>query len=46
MPADIKLDIAMDQTKFIKDSITEVEETLMIALVLVVLIIYLFFRIG
>ena len=44
MPADIKLDIAMDQTKFIKDSITEVEETLLIALVLVVLIIYLFFR--
>lgn len=44
MPADIKLGIAMDQTKFIKDSITEVEETLMIALGLVVLIIYLFFR--
>src|SRR5215204_2860638 len=44
MPADIKLGIAMDQTKFIKDSITEVEETLMIALALVVLIIYLFFR--
>jgi multidrug efflux pump len=44
MPSDIKLDIAMDQTKFIKDSITEVEETLIVALILVVLIIYLFFR--
>ena len=44
VPVDIKLDIAMDQTKFIKDSITEVEETLMISLILVVLIIYLFFR--
>lgn len=44
MPADIKLDIALDQTKFIKNSILEVEETLLIAFVLVVLIIYLFFR--
>lgn len=44
MPEDIKLDIALDQTKFIKNSILEVEETLLIAFVLVVLIIYLFFR--
>lgn len=44
MPSDIKLDIAMDQTQFIKRSITEVEETLLIAIILVVLIIYLFFR--
>ncbi len=44
MPSDIKLDIALDQTKFIKNSITEVEETLLISFVLVVLIIYLFFR--
>ncbi|WEK34671.1 MAG: efflux RND transporter permease subunit [Candidatus Pseudobacter hemicellulosilyticus] len=44
VPADIKLDIAMDQTRFIKMSISEVEETLIIALILVVLIIYLFFR--
>ena len=34
----------MDQTKFIKRSISEVEETLLIALGLVILIIYLFFR--
>jgi multidrug efflux pump len=44
VPSDIKLDIALDQTKFIKNSISEVEETLIIAFVLVVLIIYLFFR--
>ena len=44
VPSDIKLDIALDQTKFIKNSITEVQETLIIALILVVLIIYLFFR--
>ena len=44
VPADIKLDIALDQTKFIKRSILEVKETLIIAFILVVLIIYLFFR--
>ena len=44
VPSDIKLDIALDQTRFIKNSITEVQETLIIALILVVLIIYLFFR--
>lgn len=44
VPADISLNIAMDQTRFIKQSISEVEETLIIALILVVLIIYLFFR--
>jgi multidrug efflux pump len=44
VPADIKLDIALDQTKYIKRSISEVKETLMIALALVIIIIYLFFR--
>lgn len=44
MPEDIKLDVSTDQTKFIKRSISEVEETLLISFVLVVLIIYLFFR--
>ena len=44
VPADISLNIALDQTKFIKKSISEVKETLIIALVLVILIIYLFFR--
>lgn len=44
IPSDIKLDIAMDQTEYIKRSITEVQETLFIAIALVILIIYLFFR--
>ena len=44
MPADITLDVSTDQTKFIKRSISEVEETLFISFLLVVLIIYLFFR--
>ncbi|PZR40903.1 MAG: acriflavin resistance protein [Azospira oryzae] len=44
MPADITLDVSTDQTKFIKRSISEVEETLIISFLLVVLIIYLFFR--
>jgi multidrug efflux pump len=44
MPEDIHFNIALDNTKFIKKSILEVEETLMIAFLLVVMIIYLFFR--
>src|SRR5688572_6088280 len=40
MPQDITLNIALDQTKFIKRSISEVEETLLISLVLVILIIF------
>jgi multidrug efflux pump len=44
VPEDISLNIAMDQTVFIKRSISEVEETLIISFLLVVLIIYLFFR--
>lgn len=44
VPEDIKLNIALDQTKFIKKSILEVQETLMISFLLVVMIIYVFFR--
>ncbi|HEY4652622.1 MAG TPA: efflux RND transporter permease subunit [Pontibacter sp.] len=44
LPEDITLNIAMDNTIFIKQSVTEVAETILIALVLVILIIYLFFR--
>lgn len=44
VPADIKLDIGMDQTQFVRNSISEVEETLVLAFGLVVLIIFLFFR--
>jgi len=44
IPEDVKIKIGLDQTKFIKKSILEVQETLMIAFLLVVIIIYLFFR--
>ncbi len=44
LPADFKLNIAIDNTVFIKKSVTEVAETLLISIVLVILIIYLFFR--
>lgn len=44
VPEDIELNIAMDTTKFVRQSIIEVQETLLIAILLVVIIIYLFFR--
>ena len=44
LPKDFKLDIALDNTIFIQRSVTEVAETLLISLTLVILIIYLFFR--
>lgn len=44
IPADIKLDIALDNTRFVRTSIHEVAETLIIAFLLVVFIIFLFFR--
>ncbi|MCC8426571.1 efflux RND transporter permease subunit [Mucilaginibacter sp. UR6-11] len=44
LPADIHVKVLLDNTKFINQSITEVEETLAISFILVVIIIYLFFR--
>jgi multidrug efflux pump len=44
IPDDYKLDVALDNTRFIKQSVKEVQETLLIAIILVILIIYLFFR--
>jgi multidrug efflux pump len=44
VPEDIVLNIGMDQTVFIRGAILEVEETLLISFLLVVLVIYLFFR--
>lgn len=44
LPADFKLNIAIDNTLFVKKAVLEVAETLLIAIILVVLIIYLFFR--
>ncbi len=44
LPKDIHLNIAIDNTLFVKKSVTEVAETLGISILLVILIIYLFFR--
>ncbi len=44
VPPGFDLNIAIDNTQFVKKAVLEVVETLLIAIVLVVLIIYLFFR--
>lgn len=44
LPEGFELNIAIDNTQFVKKAVLEVVETLLIAIVLVVLIIYLFFR--
>ncbi len=44
LPSDIKTSIGYDSTKYIRDSITEVEQTIYLAFSLVVLIIFLFLR--
>ena len=44
LPADIELNIALDNTLFIKKSVVEVAETLAISVILVIIIIFLFFR--
>ncbi|MBB6111892.1 multidrug efflux pump [Mucilaginibacter lappiensis] len=44
LPPDIKVNVALDNTRFINQSISEVQETLIVSFVLVVIIIYLFFR--
>ena len=44
LPKDIQLNIAIDTTVFVKKSVVEVAETLGISILLVILIIYLFFR--
>ncbi len=44
LPADITTDVGLDKSQFVRKALTEVGETLAIAIALVVLIIYLFFR--
>jgi HAE1 family hydrophobic/amphiphilic exporter-1/multidrug efflux pump len=44
LPQDIKLNIVIDNTVFVRQSISEVAETLGISILLVIIIIYLFFR--
>jgi len=44
LPAEVELDIGFDFTQFVRQSVHEVEETLVIAFTLVTLIIFLFLR--
>ncbi len=44
MPADILLEVGYDRSSFVRKATSEVKETLVIAIALVVLIIFLFFR--
>jgi multidrug efflux pump len=44
MPAGIILEVGFDRTLFVRKAVTEVKETLIIAISLVVIIIFLFFR--
>lgn len=44
VPADLELKVGFDTTRFIRDSIGEVKETIIIAFGLVILIIFLFLR--
>jgi multidrug efflux pump len=44
LPEDIELSIGFDTTRYIRKSITEVEETIFIAFVLVIIIIFIFLR--
>jgi HAE1 family hydrophobic/amphiphilic exporter-1/multidrug efflux pump len=44
LPKDFKLNVVIDNTEFVRKAVTEVVETLAIAIILVILVIYLFFR--
>jgi len=44
LPEDVKLNIVFDNTRFIRASIKEVEDTIYIAFILVIIIIFLFLR--
>ncbi len=44
VPQDITLEVAIDKSRFVRRAITEVSETLIVSIGLVVLIVYFFFR--
>ena len=44
LPAGMQLDIGYDKSKFMRQSVTDVAETILIAITLVVIIVFLFFR--
>jgi HAE1 family hydrophobic/amphiphilic exporter-1/multidrug efflux pump len=44
LPEGFKLNVVIDDTVFVRKAVTEVVETLLISIILVILVIYLFFR--
>lgn len=44
LPADIKMEVAYDNTRYVRRSILEVQETIIIAFALVALVVFAFFR--
>lgn len=44
LPSDVKLDFAFDNTRFIRASINEVQTTVIIAFILVIMVIFIFLR--
>lgn len=44
LPADISVEVGLDTTEYIRESITEVQKSLIYSFILVVLVIYLFLR--
>ena len=44
LPSDYRINVAIDNTRFIRQSVNEVQETILIAILLVIFIIYIFFR--
>ncbi len=44
LPKEYQINVAIDNTRFIRQSVTEVQETILIAILLVILVIYVFFR--
>ena len=44
LPSEYKMELSIDNTRFIRRSVKEVQETILIAVSLVILIIYIFFR--
>ncbi len=44
LPEDVEIDVTYDNTRFIRASINEVKETILVAFILVIIIIFLFLR--
>ena len=44
LPSDFELNVAIDNTRFVRKSVQEVEETILLAFILVLMVIFLFLR--